>query len=653
MAHPAIEKALWYKNRIAAMSGGEVVHRAQEILKRKIDRKYGGKLARAQPDHGELPAIPSLRENLLAWNTPAELIAQWEEHARQAMTGEFYLLGQAWPADAADKWHLDPVSGKHWPADQYCFSIGYRHARDMGDVKYVWELGRLQHLQPVAALACKRQDRELARFCLSEVESWIDANPPHQGVHWPSGIELGLRIVSLLVVTTLVGEHLTTGQRTKIWTSLWAHARWLERYPSRFSSANNHLTAEGLGLFAVGALCTAFPEAARWRKHGWELLCETARLQILPDGVGAEQTPNYTAVVLEMLLVGAQLARARNVAMPDYYLRRIAMAGEWLRWLTDEAGNQPFIGDNDNARVIGAYRVDETYVRDIMGSVAAFCSRPDLAPPNARPHLRDALLGHPQGASPAPFGVRQFEEGGYTIARHRTRSGETALLVMDHGYLGYLSIAAHGHADALAVWLHIGGQPVLADAGTYLYHSGGTWRHYFRGTRAHNTLSVEGADQSLMSGHFNWAHKAQAKVHGSAFTGDGWWIEAEQDGYCKRFGVLHRRRLEGDPPHGFTVRDSLSGEGSARQVEIGYLLHPGVTPRLHSGAVLIEKDGVCLVSLRHEGPLTQMIGLPDTPAGGWYSPTFGIKLPTHRIVLSGALMPGDTAVSHFTFGPPA
>src|SRR6185437_15383285 len=140
---------------------------------------------------------------------------------------------------------------------------------------------------PVAALAFLRKDVELAGFCLKEIENWIDHNPPHQGIHWASGIELALRAFSILFTVTLVGEHLTSEQRAKIWGTLEAHALWLERYPSRFSSANNHLTAEGLGLFVIGALCPQLPLSPHWKMDGWEILCETAELQILPDGIGA------------------------------------------------------------------------------------------------------------------------------------------------------------------------------------------------------------------------------------------------------------------------------------------------------------------------------------------------------------------------------
>src|ERR1700731_4936296 len=111
--------------------------------------------------------------------------------------------------------------------------------------------------------------------------------------------------------------------------------------------------------------------------------------------------------------------------------------------------------------------------------------------------------------SDAPEGLRSFEEGGYSVVRE-TRAGRRVRFVLDHGPLGYLSIAAHGHADANAVTLSLDDRPILVDPGTYLYHSCGKWRDWFRGTRAHNTLNVQGADQSIISGPFNWPHKARA-----------------------------------------------------------------------------------------------------------------------------------------------
>src|SRR5260221_14109521 len=108
-----------------------------------------------------------------------------------------------------------------------------RHAPDQGDIKYVWELNRLQYLQPIAALAALDGDADLARFSRDEIESWIGANPPFRGVAWKSGVGLGLRVVNLLVDLTLLGDAgISDRQRSHVWATLAPHADWLPPFPS-------------------------------------------------------------------------------------------------------------------------------------------------------------------------------------------------------------------------------------------------------------------------------------------------------------------------------------------------------------------------------------------------------------------------------------
>src|ERR1700754_4950041 len=52
---------------------------------------------------------------------------------------------------------------------------------------------------------------------------------------------------------------------------------------------------------------------------------------------------------------------------------------------------------------------------------------------------------------------------------------------MDVGPLGYLSIAAHGHADALAVTLATDGHDLIVDPGTASYYGTSRWRDAHRG----------------------------------------------------------------------------------------------------------------------------------------------------------------------------
>ena len=208
------DRLRWYKNRLAAMSGREIAWRIEEALRRKKDGLGAESLIATFRDYGPLPEIPDLRSTLESWQVPDSLLQQWAEDAELAHTHAFVLLGQIWPKTTQnDIWHLDPYSKTLWPRDAFCFAIDYRHGSNKGDIKFVWEVNRLQYLQPVAALAFKRRDKELALFCLSEIESWIDTNPPFKGVNWNSGIELVLRVISLLTVTTLTQEYMSRATR--------------------------------------------------------------------------------------------------------------------------------------------------------------------------------------------------------------------------------------------------------------------------------------------------------------------------------------------------------------------------------------------------------------------------------------------------------
>lgn len=635
------------------MTGAEVVYRAGEFAKRAVSKHY-------EPDfnaafaRNALPVIPGLLDGVQKIAAAPELIRNWRDIAERARAGRLVFLGYPWPAlTGPEKWHLDPVEGKAWPADRYGHDIPYRDAAGFGDVKYVWELNRLQYLQPIAALAAVTGDIDHRRFCVNEIDSWIRFNRPFRGVNWTSGIELALRVVSVLVVVSLLGaDAFTAAQRRRINAFLAAHGYWLMRYPSRFSSANNHLIAEAGALYLLGSLFPDLREGARYAEYGRRVLCREALLQIHEDGVGAEQSPTYLAFTVEWLLLCREVGRRLGDPFPEAVDQRLAEAGRFLRWITDGSGNQPRIGDDDEGRVV--YGGDETgYVTSILGCLASVFGDPNLVPPGVEPHLRHGVFGRPP-VSPetrraAPMGVGTFARGGYSILRWVT--GDTEYFwVFDRGPLGYLSLAAHGHADSLSVWLHAAGRPVLVDAGTYLYHAGGAWRDHFRGTAAHNTLAIDSADSSEITGPFNWGRKARVVVVSRNDDPRAWHLEYEHDGYMETHGVWHRRRLERTGENTFTITDRLHGADGSHAVDVGFLLHPDLTVSKKSGAWVVEIDARLRLEIAHHGPLRGAVRRgEENPPRGWYSPQFGSKQPAPRLEFSGQLSEGENSRFDFVF----
>jgi len=630
----------WYIHRLRAMGPAEIAHRFVEKGKKLAARGRMEGWARYRTS-GPLPLLPGLAENLTA--APDHVKQGILAASREVLSGRYSALGADWPPrDPAEPfpatiWRLDPVTGGLWPGSEaYCFDIPYRHERTLGDIKYVWEYNRLQFLQPLAADAALTGNPDAVEAIEAAIDSWYEANPPFRGICWNSGIELGLRAISLLVVTSLCGSRLSDATVERIRTILHAHQAWMARYPSRFSSANNHLVAEVAGEFLISLAMPELPLSGGLLAKGRKILAEEANRQILADGVGAEQSPTYGAFTAEFLLLCCFAARAAGQPLAKGIEERLALFSTFIAWLSDTRGRTPGICDDDEGRVISLSRHEPAYAASVSAAIAGYLGRPAAGPRPPEVELRDALLRAPADSPAPPAGIRTFAEGGYTAVR-QTRNGRDLHIVMDHAPLGYLSIAAHGHADALSVIVTVDGEPLFVDPGTYLYHSGGEWRDWFRSTRAHNTLTLAGADQSTMSGAFNWSHKATASLD-SVDDGENWRIVASHDGYLKRFGCLHRRTVA-SAPLGFSVHDTLTGNPD-ETAEIVFQLSPacevevdGQKVRIHAG-----KRWLATLSFSLPGRIESVAGGP-AGSGGWYSPQFGIKLPAPRIVWQGTLPP--------------
>ena len=629
------------------MSLPEIGHRVHEAAKRSAWRSYRGGWSDFDIGDGSLPIIAELgsRLDMAATRDPALRKRIADETAR-LLSGSVSFLNHRWPegtlanlrANDPDLFLRDPITGRRWPhVDAYCFDVPYRHSGDTGDVKYIWEINRLQFLQVAAAEARLARDQVLAKKVIDLVLVWMEANPPFLGINWCSGIELALRIVTIVIVVSFLGKIEDREKRVRLRAFLHAHAFWLGRYPSLFSSANNHLIAEALGLFLAGTLVPDLPRARGMATYGRAILENEIKKQILDDGVGVEQSLTYTAFSVEMFALGGLVGQTMGSSFSPEYTQRLASAAEFLCWLIDDAGCVPAIGDSDEGRVVAlSLDPEPRYVTSVAATVGGCLGQTRFVTPHRESELRDAVFCVPEvAAALGRTGMRIFEAGGYTVVRENY-AGQPTLLVYDHGPLGYLSIAAHGHADALAIWLHVGGVPVLVDAGTYLYHAGRGWRDFFRSTAAHNTVTVGGESGSIPAGPFQWRRKADAHLL-SHKNGADWFVEAQHDGYKPRFRVAHCRQVK-HAIYGFDVADRLVGPGLPRAASIRFLLAPNLTASPDGDRWNIHLPNGNVVSI--QGPagfaMVKERGNEAAP-GGWISNFFGDRRATDQLLFNGVL----------------
>jgi hypothetical protein len=229
-----------------------------------------------------------------------------------------------------------------------------------------------------------------------------------------------------------------------------------------------------------------------------------------------------------------------------------------------------------------------------------------------------------------------FPDGGYYVMGTRFGSEDEVLAVVDCGPLGFLSIAAHGHADALSFTLSAGGMPILVDPGTFAYHTQKKWRDYFRSTFAHNCLALDGKDQSTIGGNFMWLSQAQAVGSVALLDGDAQCFEGEHYGYRRLPDpVTHRRRIGFDATNNtFRVEDNLACTGAHEATLCWHFSeHCSVNLEGNSLRAVAGRARVVLEMESCPAPPQLLWGREDPPAG-WLSRSFDVKVPIFTAVWS-------------------
>jgi uncharacterized heparinase superfamily protein len=228
---------------------------------------------------------------------------------------------------------------------------------------------------------------------------------------------------------------------------------------------------------------------------------------------------------------------------------------------------------------------------------------------------------------------QQFPDGGYYVLGADLGGADEIRVVADAGPLGYRSIAAHGHADALSFTLSVGGRPFLIDPGTYAYHTHGRWRQYFRGTAAHNTVRIDGLDQSEPGGNFMWLRHARAGCSlwlssAAKDTFEGW-----HTGYLRlEDPVKHRRLIELDKrARQLVVEDTLE---MAEEHDVELFFHCSDQCRVDAvpNGYLITRDGLSVTLVLPQGGKSEVLSGSVAPIAGWVSRAFDTREPAPTIV---------------------
>jgi hypothetical protein len=666
----------WLVNRLRCMSVAEMGYRVQQATAIRLAR---GTTDRAAPPQ----SLPNPRTLMLDVRGAPELDARDVEalllDAERICAGHVVLFAERrFDVGVPTAWNRDPDTGVTAPA-VYRGDLTITDRDMVGDIKHVWELNRHLHLVRLAQAWALTRDKRWLDALEQNLRSWLAQCPPLTGPNWTSSMELGIRLINWSLIWQLVGGERSAmfdgddGARLRAdWLgSIHAHCRTIARHLSRHSSANNHLIGELAGLYVGAATWPCWKESRGWLAMAQRELEVEAQTQFSRDGVNREQAFGYHIFVCEFLFVAGLVAQAgvqqlQSQMQPKVepkvepqtqprlrprlqrrlqpqltpfsraYWASLQRALRFLRSVRDVGGNVPNVGDADDGCV---FRLDASSM-DRAGQLLALGETVFGGHADHHPGVRWLLHTLP-GARPdcdpheADSGWA-FPDGGYLLFGNRFGEADEIKGLLDCGPLGYLGIAAHGHADALALALSVAGEPCLVDAGTYSYWQDQKWRDYFRGTSSHNTVRIDGLDQSVSGGRFMWLRKAVASIERMPASPHEFDFRGSHDGYARLPDpVRHVRsvRFEG-ASNTLVVRDEVAGK-KGHKVELFWHFAPGLDVRLTSNGLAVRgRRFVLQMQASGEDLHLELARGAENPPLGWYSTTYESKEPCEVLRIS-------------------
>lgn len=655
----------WYLRRVAAMSPAEVAWRARDQALRaawSLRQVRPGQVTvdTPPPDSGrEFAAVlpPGTREHI-----SGEARAAILKSAERLLGGEWEFLGAVRTDLVQPDWFLDPATGRRSVQDRYAFRIDHRSQEQVGNVKQVWELSRLQHLTLLSTAWFLTHDERYACRVGGQLRSWWRENPFLSGVHWTSGIELGIRLISLTWIRRLLDDwpgaaDLFERDALALRQIRW-HQQYLAAFPSRGSSANNHVIAEAAGQLVASCAFPWFAESERWRRRSERLLERELVRNTFPSGIGRELASDYQCFIAELGFLAAAEAEACGHPLTDVVWERLCAMADSAAALVDEKLRPPRQGDSDEGRALLLDASVPNRWPSLLALADALVGRLDWwprPPADAGSVIIGAMAGarHRLACRPAQRPSR-FADAGITLLRTAGHDHLPEIWCRcDGGPHGYLSIAAHAHADALSVEVRYGGVEILADPGTYCYHGEPPWRSYFRSTIAHNTAELGGRSQSSERGPFMWARHADAREVEVIDDGDIATWTAEHDGYASLDPpALHRRSVLLDrASRSIDITDEI--EGGSHDIRLAFHLGPEVQVQLNECCAMLSwpaPSATVAARLELASGLRWTLHQGETdPILGWYAPGLGRRVPAFSLLGSGRSAPGAPFATRLKF----
>ena len=462
--------------------------------------------------------------------------ATLKEKALKILNGEVLFFSSDWKIiKGNDSWITNPETKFKYDVSKHWSEINDFDIKN-GDIKYVWEKSRFSYL-----LTLMRYDyhfnEDHSAFVFDEIESWIDSNPINQGPNWKCSQEIGLRICNWVYILNFYknAEALNEQRWNKIQNVIYWSLHHIYHHInfSRIAVRNNHAITETLMLTLSELLFPFIPETKVWSKKGRKWFEKEIAYQIYDDGTFLQFSMNYHRVVIQLLSLGISLTEINEKPFTSVVYEKAKKSLDFLyQCMQEKSGYLPNYGSNDGALFFPFAESDYRDFRPQLNTLHTILYKTNLVDdPNSNEDVNWVVPHsikntHIENRIIKKEGIINYPIGGYYLLREKE-------------IFTFIRCGNHkdrpAHADNLHLDIWYKGTNVLRDSGTYKYNTNHEWQHYFTGTMAHNTVTVENNAQMLKGSRFIWYFWTQCNRAGWEETTEEYIFKGE----ISAFRFLH------------------------------------------------------------------------------------------------------------------
>lgn len=527
------------------------------------------------------------------------------------------------------EWSKDYKSSFSWKP-QYFRSISYSDLGKPNDVKFPWELSRMQWLIPLGQAYLLTKDEKYACKVKELILSWIQTNPFACSVNWACTMDVALRGIVWTWLFHVFKRSSTWNDphfRWELLKSLYLHGIFISRHLEKSDVNGNHYTADAAGLVFIGL----FFGKDSWHQEGWSILQDEIKLQVFEDGVDFEASIPYHRLVQELFFFPSLYRLRQGFDIPKFYKDRLCKMAYFTAHYSRLDGSVPLWGDADDARVLpfgDQLLNDHRYLIGLVGTI--FQSQDLLSLWNGSNTEMFWVFGEAPPMRKKPIVMPQsesFSEGGFYIMRDDRNH-----VFVDCGPLGLKGRGGHGHNDILSFEAVLDHTPLITDCGAFVYTADYVQRNLFRSTSFHNTPQIDDEEINRFIGpDYLWNFHLDA--HHSL---ESWHTGQDHDVFIGSHSGYERlnnpvkpiRMIKLDHKKSeLTIEDVFRGKGK-HKISIPFHLHPSAAPEKKDNFSFHLRVGPDVFILQGESEFEWR----SSVAPSRYSPRYGIVENSHKII---------------------